>query len=345
MMYAHEPGIVSAAEESTAWPGVSRPTYLGGLGFGFKWNMGWMHDTLGYFQQDPIYRRFHHHELTFSLMYAFSENFILPLSHDEVVHGKGSLLNKMPGDRWQKLANLRDAVRLHVGPPGQEAPVHGRRARPGVRVEPRALARLAPARGPAARRHPAAGARPQPPVPRRAGAVGDRLRPVGLLVDRAQRRRPQRRRVRPPVARGARGCVVFVANMSPGPAGELPGRAAALGPLARGAQHRLDVLRRRGHRQPRRRRGRADPVARPAGLRGADACRRWRRSGSCRSEARDRSDLAEPGKPDRVPAPSRYPLERPLGARPLPTAAPSSASGRRAPSARWSSSCAASARR
>src|ERR1700761_1170878 len=91
VMYGHEPGTISAAEESTAWPGVSRPTYLGGLGFGFKWNMGWMHDTLGYFQQDPIYRRYHHHELTFSLMYAFSENFVLPLSHDEVVHGKGSL--------------------------------------------------------------------------------------------------------------------------------------------------------------------------------------------------------------------------------------------------------------
>jgi 1,4-alpha-glucan branching enzyme len=107
LLHARIPGVISAAEESTAWPGVSRPTYLGGLGFGFKWNMGWMHDTLRYFQQDPIYRRYHHHELTFSLMYAFSENFILPLSHDEVVHGKGALLQKMPGDRWQQLANLR----------------------------------------------------------------------------------------------------------------------------------------------------------------------------------------------------------------------------------------------
>jgi 1,4-alpha-glucan branching enzyme len=120
VLYGREPGIVSVAEESTAWPGVSRPTYVGGLGFGFKWNMGWMHDTLGYFRQDPIYRRYHHHELTFSLMYAFSENFVLPLSHDEVVHGKGSLYEKMAGDRWQRFANLRALYAYMWAHPGKK---------------------------------------------------------------------------------------------------------------------------------------------------------------------------------------------------------------------------------
>jgi 1,4-alpha-glucan branching enzyme len=120
LVHEQEPGLVSAAEESTAWPGVSRPTYLGGLGFGFKWNMGWMHDTLDYFQREPVHRRFHHHQLTFSLMYAFSENFVLPLSHDEVVHGKRSLLSKMPGDRWQQLANLRSLYAYMWAHPGKK---------------------------------------------------------------------------------------------------------------------------------------------------------------------------------------------------------------------------------
>jgi 1,4-alpha-glucan branching enzyme len=118
--YEKFPGIMTIAEESTAWPGVSRPTYLGGLGFGFKWNMGWMHDFLQYMSLDPIFRRFHHNNITFSLLYAFQENFILVLSHDEVVHGKRSLISKMPGDEWQKFANLRMFYAWMYGQPGKK---------------------------------------------------------------------------------------------------------------------------------------------------------------------------------------------------------------------------------
>ena len=119
-VYREYPDAETFAEESTAWPMVSRPVYLGGLGFGFKWDMGWMHDTLEYFRQDPIYRRYHHDKLTFRMLYGFTENFVLPLSHDEVVHGKGSLLGKMNGDEWQKFANLRLLFGYMYAQPGKK---------------------------------------------------------------------------------------------------------------------------------------------------------------------------------------------------------------------------------
>jgi len=119
-VYRHFPDVQTIAEESTAWPLVSRPTRVGGLGFGLKWDMGWMHDTLQYFQRDPVYRKYHHAQLTFRMLYAFSENFVLALSHDEVVHGKGSLWGRMPGDPWQKAAHLRLLFGYQFGQPGKK---------------------------------------------------------------------------------------------------------------------------------------------------------------------------------------------------------------------------------
>ncbi|WP_313021478.1 1,4-alpha-glucan branching protein GlgB [Mobilicoccus sp.] len=119
-VYRRYPGAVTVAEESTSWAGVTKPTYMGGLGFGLKWNMGWMHDSLGYVELAPIYRQYHHHQITFSMVYAYSENFVLPISHDEVVHGKGSMLRKMPGDRWEQLANLRAYYAFMWSHPGKQ---------------------------------------------------------------------------------------------------------------------------------------------------------------------------------------------------------------------------------
>lgn len=120
VIYDNYPGTQTYAEESTSWPMVSRPTYLGGLGFGFKWDMGWMHDMLRYFSKDPVFRKYHHNDLTFRMLYAFGENFVLPFSHDEVAHGKGSMLNKMAGDSWQKFANLRLLYGSMYAQPGQK---------------------------------------------------------------------------------------------------------------------------------------------------------------------------------------------------------------------------------
>jgi 1,4-alpha-glucan branching enzyme len=120
VVHANFPGVLMIAEESTSWPSVSRPVDAGGLGFGFKWNMGWMHDTLEYFSKDPVHRQHHHHDLTFALLYAFTENFVLPLSHDEVVHGKGSLIGRMPGDDWQRRANLRCLFAWMWAHPGKQ---------------------------------------------------------------------------------------------------------------------------------------------------------------------------------------------------------------------------------
>ena len=120
MVHQDFPGALTIAEESTSWPMISRPVYLGGLGFSMKWNMGWMNDTLSYFENDPVHRRYHHDKLTFGQLYAYSENFVLPFSHDEVVHGKHSLLDKMPGDAWQKFANLRLLLTHQMCNPGKK---------------------------------------------------------------------------------------------------------------------------------------------------------------------------------------------------------------------------------
>ena len=286
--YAREPGVISAAEESTAWPGVSRPTYLGGLGFGFKWNMGWMHDTLAYFQQDPVYRRWHHHELTFSLVYAFTENFILPLSHDEVVHGKGSLINKMPGDPWQRRANLRALYAYMWAHPGkkllfmgqefaQEAEWSHERSLDWHLLENPEHAGIQALVRDLNHRY-----RDEPALWEmdsdgtgfwwiEANAAEDNV----LAFARRTRGLRARDRVRGQPLSGA--------------ARRLPDRVPARGPLGRGAQHRLDLLRRLGRRQPRRRARRAASAGTRSRTRPRSRCRRSARCGSCRK--------SRPGRP------------------------------------------------
>ena len=163
-VYRRCPGVVTIAEESTAWDGVTRATHhvgpggFGGLGFGLKWNMGWMHDSLGYIANEPVHRKYHHHEMTFSMVYAYSENYVLPISHDEVVHGKRALVSQ---DARRLVAAARQPPRvpgLHVGPPGQATPLHGAGVRPGRGVVGGPRPRLVAARPVVRARRPTTGA-------------------------------------------------------------------------------------------------------------------------------------------------------------------------------------------
>jgi 1,4-alpha-glucan branching enzyme len=182
-----------------------------------KWNMGWMHDTLSYMEKDPIYRHYHHDLLTFGLLYAFTENFVLPFSHDEVVHGKKSMLDKMPGDAWQKFASLRLLYSFMFTYPGQEAAVPGLRVRPGQGMELRRRGRLVSAGAPAAPGHQADRRRPQPALSRAAGTARDRLRQQRLRVDRLPRQQPVGAELSAQVQADGKQIVACAFNFTPVP--------------------------------------------------------------------------------------------------------------------------------
>ena len=264
--HAQHPGTVDRSPRNRRrFPAVSRPTWVGGLGFTFKWNMGWMHDILTYVGKDPVFRRWEHQHLTFSMLYAFNENFVLPFSHDEVVHGKRSMIDKMPGDAWQKAADAARAVRVHVRAPGQEAAVHGQRVRPVARVESRRVARLAPARRAAARRPAAASCadlnRALPRASRRS-TRSTSSRPGFEWID-CNDHEPSVDLVHPPRARPRTDWIVVVLNWTPVVRAAATASACPSPASTRAAQQRRRDLRRQQRRQPGRRASRADPGARP----------------------------------------------------------------------------------
>ena len=275
-VYREHPGALTIAEESTAWPQVSRPTYVGGLGFGFKWNMGWMHDLLDYMAEDPVHRKYHHNHLTFGFLYAWSENFILPLSHDEVVYGKGSLHRKMPGDDWQKFANLRAFFGFMYGHPGKKLLFMGGEFGQTNEWNHEAsldwhLLEMGPYHRGLQR------------------LVQDlnglyRTQPALYQVDFSSEGFQwmdcddcgrERDLVRPARARPA-GLPPLRVQLHARGAERLPGRRSARRFLPRADQHGRRDLRREQRRERRKRSGGAHPDPRPAAIRSRSTCRPWR---------------------------------------------------------------------
>ena len=264
-VYKRTPGVTTIAEESTSWPQVTGPTSEGGLGFGFKWNMGWMHDSLGYVQHDPVHRAYHHGEMTFSLVYAWSENYVLPISHDEVVHGKGSLLRKMPGDRWRQLANLRAYLGFMWAHPGKQLLFMG--AELGQESEwaeareldwwlldhpeHRGVHSLVRDLNAAYVASPALWQRDDDPGGFQWVDANDAGRNTFTFIRRGRLRPGPRVRL----------------ELRRGPARGLPARPALGGDVGRGAQHRRRGLHRLGRRQHGRHQRRRGRPPRPAGVR------------------------------------------------------------------------------